>query len=266
MRRTKRLLAVLSVFAAAVLSATMASPAWGHAYISDPPSRAANCASGAVSDCGAIQWEPQSVEGPKGFPAAGPADGSICAGGNSRFSELDDPRGGDWPATNVSPGSRTFTWTIKAAHATDKWEYFITRDGWNENQPLTRAALESAPIYTDYDGGARPPWSVTHNVNLPSKSGHHIILAVWTISDTANAFYSCIDVQFGGGGNDGGGGDDDPPPAGDCTAAAWSSSAVYNGGDTVTHNGAEWRAKWWTQGEEPGTTGDWGVWEQVGTC
>src|SRR5690625_5132704 len=111
MRRTKRLLAVFSIFAAAALSATMASPAWGHGYVSESPSRAALCASGAVSDCGAIQWEPQSGEGPKGFPEAGPANGSICAGGNSGFSELDDPRGGNWPATNVSSGSRTFTWT-----------------------------------------------------------------------------------------------------------------------------------------------------------
>ncbi|WP_026929280.1 lytic polysaccharide monooxygenase [Glycomyces tenuis] len=264
MRRTKRLLAVLSVFAAAILSATMASPAWGHGYVSDIPSRGAHCKSGAATDCGAIQWEPHSVEGPKGFPAAGPADGSICSGGNGRFSELDDPRGGNWPKTNVSAGSRTFTWTITAAHSTDKWEYFITRDGWDPTQPLTRADLEPAPLYTDYDNGAQPGWSVTHNVNLPSKSGHHLILAVWTIADTANAFYSCVDVQYGG--SDDGGGDDDPPPTGDCTASAWGAAAVYNGGDTVTHAGAEWRAKWWTQGEEPGTTGDWGVWERVRTC
>ncbi len=268
MRRTKRLLAAFSVFAAAVLATTMASPAWGHGYVSESPSRGALCASGAVSDCGAVQWEPHSMEGPKGFPGAGPADGSICSGGNTRFAEIDDPRGGNWPTTSVSPGSRTFTWTITAAHATDKWEYFITRDGWNPSQPLTRASLESSPFYTKSDGGARPDWSVTHSVNLPNKSGQHLILAVWTIADTANAFYSCIDVDFGGGGGDNGGGgdDDDPPPTGDCTAAAWSSSAVYNGGDVVTHAGAEWRAKWWTQGETPGSTGDWGVWEQIRTC
>lgn len=52
----------------------------------------------------------------------------------------------------------------------------------------------------------------------------------------------------------------------DCSAPAWSSSAVYVGGNVVTHAGASWRAKWWTQGETPGTTGEWGVWERVGTC
>ncbi len=52
----------------------------------------------------------------------------------------------------------------------------------------------------------------------------------------------------------------------DCSASAWSSSSVYVGGNLVTHGGAAWRAKWWTQGETPGTTGEWGVWERVGTC
>jgi predicted chitinase len=51
-----------------------------------------------------------------------------------------------------------------------------------------------------------------------------------------------------------------------CSAPAWSSGAVYVGGNLVTHGGAAWRAKWWTQGETPGTTGEWGVWERVGTC
>ncbi|MCL1067825.1 lytic polysaccharide monooxygenase [Shewanella olleyana] len=40
----------------------------------------------------------------------------------------------------------------------------------------------------------------------------------------------------------------------------WSAAKVYNGGETVTHNNQQWTAQWWTQGEEPGTTGEWGVW------
>jgi len=49
-------------------------------------------------------------------------------------------------------------------------------------------------------------------------------------------------------------------------SAAWTSSQVYVGGDTAGHGGVEYRAKWWTQGEEPGTTGEWGVWEPKGRC
>ncbi|GLZ80413.1 hypothetical protein Afil01_52200 [Actinorhabdospora filicis] len=49
-------------------------------------------------------------------------------------------------------------------------------------------------------------------------------------------------------------------------AAAWSSSAVYVGNNVVSYGSHNWRAKWWTQGEQPGTTGQWGVWEDKGTC
>jgi hypothetical protein len=41
---------------------------------------------------------------------------------------------------------------------------------------------------------------------------------------------------------------------------AWSASAVYTAGMQVTHAGQVWTAQWWTQNEEPGTTGQWGVW------
>jgi predicted chitinase len=51
------------------------------------------------------------------------------------------------------------------------------------------------------------------------------------------------------------------------TAAAcsggWSSSAVYVGGNVASYNGHNWSAKWWTQGETPGTVD---VWADQGTC
>ncbi|WP_335989344.1 glycosyl hydrolase family 18 protein [Glycomyces sp. MUSA5-2] len=51
-----------------------------------------------------------------------------------------------------------------------------------------------------------------------------------------------------------------------CEGAPWQSSAVYVGGDRVSHQDREYRAKWWTTGETPGTTGQWGVWEDLGAC
>ncbi|MCD0481798.1 carbohydrate-binding protein [Streptacidiphilus sp. ASG 303] len=56
------------------------------------------------------------------------------------------------------------------------------------------------------------------------------------------------------------------PTGGTCTAPAWDRTAVYVGGNTVSHQGHTWKAKWWTQGEEPGTTGEWGVWQDLGAC
>ncbi|MFB0629796.1 glycoside hydrolase family 19 protein [Streptomyces sp. AB3(2024)] len=57
-----------------------------------------------------------------------------------------------------------------------------------------------------------------------------------------------------------------PAAAAPACASAWTSSAVYTGGTSASHNGHNWQAKWWTQGETPGTTGQWGVWSDQGAC
>ncbi|WP_394210950.1 M66 family metalloprotease [Enterovibrio calviensis] len=45
--------------------------------------------------------------------------------------------------------------------------------------------------------------------------------------------------------------------------ANWGKHTIYVGGDKVSHNHVVWLAGWWTKGEEPGTTGEWGVWKQT---
>jgi chitin-binding protein len=172
--------------------------AQAHGYSTAPTSRQAFCAQGAVTGCGAIVWEPQSVEGPKGFPQAGPPDGRICSGGNTRFAELDDPRGGTWPATRLAPGQGyTFRWTFTVQHRTTDFQYFITRNGYDAGQPLTRADLEPRPFMTVPMGGRQPAPAESHQGTVPTqKSGRHMIVAVWTIADTSNAFYACSDIQF----------------------------------------------------------------------
>ncbi|MGO4460625.1 glycoside hydrolase family 19 protein [Streptomyces sp. M-16] len=57
-----------------------------------------------------------------------------------------------------------------------------------------------------------------------------------------------------------------PATAAPACASAWTSSAVYTGGTSASYNGHNWQAKWWTQGETPGTTGQWGVWSDQGAC
>ncbi|MEV7868546.1 lytic polysaccharide monooxygenase [Streptomyces sp. NPDC088124] len=184
----------LAVTAVSLLATGSAS---SHGYTDSPISRQKLCQNGTVADCGNIQWEPQSVEGPKGFPAAGPADGSICSGGNGQFAQLDDPRGGAWPTTKLTSGqSHTFRWQFTARHATTDFRYYITKNGWNPSQKLTRAALETQPFLTVPYNNQQPPATLSHSGTLPSKSGRHVILAVWTIADTSNAFYACSDVQF----------------------------------------------------------------------
>ena len=53
-----------------------------------------------------------------------------------------------------------------------------------------------------------------------------------------------------------------PASAATC-ASAWSSSSVYTGGQTASYNGHNWSAKWWTQGETPGSAD---VWSDSGSC
>ncbi|MGI5246080.1 glycoside hydrolase family 19 protein [Dactylosporangium sp. CA-139066] len=54
-----------------------------------------------------------------------------------------------------------------------------------------------------------------------------------------------------------------PASAASC-AAPWQATAVYTGGATVSRNGHNYLAKWWTQNEAPPGTS--GVWQDQGSC
>ena len=53
---------------------------------------------------------------------------------------------------------------------------------------------------------------------------------------------------------------------GTCSVSAYNAGTVYTEGNRVSYNGQIWQAMWWTQGETPGTTGEWGVWRPAGNC
>lgn len=56
------------------------------------------------------------------------------------------------------------------------------------------------------------------------------------------------------------------PPTGCGSLPAYVAGTVYTGGSEVSHNGRKYKAQWWTQNETPGTTGEWGVWKDLGAC
>ncbi|QLY34976.1 lytic polysaccharide monooxygenase [Nocardia huaxiensis] len=151
----------------------MPGDARAHGYVDSPASRQAQCAQGLVA-CGEIKYEPQSVEGPKGLRS--------CSGGVGRFAELDDDSKG-WRVQNVGR-TVTFSWKFTAQHRTQNWEYYIggTRVGMVEgnNQP--------------------PSQSASHTIDLGGFTGRQKLLAIWNIGDTANAFYSCLDLNISGDG------------------------------------------------------------------
>ncbi|MBW3165335.1 lytic polysaccharide monooxygenase [Ferrimonas balearica] len=56
-------------------------------------------------------------------------------------------------------------------------------------------------------------------------------------------------------------GEDEQPPV-PSEPQPWQAEQVYTEGDRVSHNGAIWTAHWWTQGENPDESGQWGVWRR----
>lgn len=175
----------------------LAEKASAHGYIDSPGSRGYLCKLGQNTDCGAVVYEPHSLEAPKGFPAAGPADGKIASAGGI-FPKLDEQSANRWTKVNMSSGTNTFHWTLTAAHATSSWKYYITKPNWNPDAPLTRDSFDLTPFCSVDYGGVRPPFTYSDTCNVPARTGYHVILAVWEIADTANAFYNVIDVNFGG--------------------------------------------------------------------
>ncbi|MBH5316220.1 lytic polysaccharide monooxygenase [Paenibacillus sp. GSMTC-2017] len=168
-----------------------------HGYVDSPASRAIQCKNGINTNCGNIIYEPQSLEGLKGFPAAGPADGKIASAGLAAFANLDAQTATRWNKVAMSSGTNTLTWKFTARHATTSYRYFITKADWNPNAPLSRAQLDLTPFCTVQGNGQQPPATLSHSCNIPARTGYHIILAVWDIADTPNAWYVVIDAQFG---------------------------------------------------------------------
>jgi len=170
-----------------------------HGYISQPASRSQQCALGDNTGCGAIQWEPQSVEGPDRFPETGPADGEIASAGVSHFSELNTQTATRWTKTTVQTGAIDISWHFTANHSTRDFRYFLTKPGWNPNQPLERASFDLDPFCVVDGNNERPPVDVTHECYLPeNRSGYHVLLGVWDVGDTVNSFYQAVDIVIDG--------------------------------------------------------------------
>lgn len=200
-----------------------------HGRVINPPSRAQFLLNEGLL----AAWEANEMEGGKNFPdinggtprppfqtdawgAAPPPDNFIISGGrtglrdraNFTDAELNRlaPRLPGWPRLRVAPGQRfNVEWYYRQAHVTRGYRWFITRDGWNPNQRITREQLESRPFYDDIS--PLVPFNnfrdqliprVFHSAPIPqNKRGHHVILLVWVPADAANGFYQGFDVDIG---------------------------------------------------------------------
>ncbi len=125
-------------------------------------------------------------------------DGKLCSAGKESHKGLDLARA-DWWTQAIAPdanGNYEFVFLATAPHSTRYFEFYVTKDGYNPTQPLRWSDLEATPFcritsVTLEDGRYRM------SCPLPQgKSGNHVIYNIWQREDSAEAFYTCMDVAF----------------------------------------------------------------------
>gem|GEM_PF-6153828 len=178
----------------ALTGVLLSSQVLGHGYFTN--GRAKLCADGDNQNCGDVVSEPESVSGRGGFPGAGPEDGVIASGGTNQWQELDEQSSNRWTKVNFRPGVNTFQWKLTTSHSTSDWQYFITKQDWDSDQPLSRDAFVLEP-FCEVDGSNQtPPNDIEHACTVPSRSGYQVILAAWNIAGEDTAYYQVIDALF----------------------------------------------------------------------
>jgi chitin-binding protein len=260
-RRATTVLAAVAMLMAGLLLTTLnAPPASAHGAMMTPGSRTFLCwrdgltqqgnivpknsaCAGAVAQSGdnsLYNWFSVLRSDGAGRTVGFIPDGQLCSGGNPNFAGYN--RVGNWPLTHLTSGaSFNFSYNAWAAHP--GWFYlYVTKDGWDPNQPLRWDELESQPFLTVDHPPVSGQVGTTDGKylwtgNLPSgKSGRHVIYSVWKRSDSNETFYGCSDVTFDGGNGEvtGVGVVDNPPdpgqpPNGACTAT-WAFTGNWQGG------------------------------------
>jgi predicted carbohydrate-binding protein with CBM5 and CBM33 domain len=191
-----RLVGVLTL-----LMMVSAVPAHAHGAPTDPASRAFLCSPGQTtassSPCrGAVQaglpsteWDNIRLANVAGRDQARVPDGKLCSAGIPKYAGLDLPSA-EWPATRLK--STAFTYRATIPHQ-GSFRFYVTRDGYSPARPLRWADLEqflTVPTPPLVNG------SYEFKVQLPKRTGRHLIYTVWQNTDTPDTYYSCTDVEI----------------------------------------------------------------------
>jgi predicted carbohydrate-binding protein with CBM5 and CBM33 domain len=301
--KRRRLAAIFAFVAAAALAVGMAtvytqSKAEAHGASVFPGSRQYFCYFDALTPQGSLQpynsacqqavnqsgttplynWFGNLDPNGQGRTVGYVPDGRICDGGGRGpydFSPYNAAHA-NWPKTHLTSGS-TIQWRYNNwAHHPGRFDLYITKPGWNPNQPIGWNDLELFTTVNNppQNGGPGTDGGYYYaNVTLPQRSGYHIIFTHWVRSDSPENFYACSDVVFDGGNGQvtgvrpganlpGNNGDIIPPTdpttgpttggpgGGDCSATAsvnsWGSGATVQ--VTVTNTGSttisDWMIHW----------------------
>ena len=194
------------------------SPNPRHGHVFSPKSRAYFAWEAGKLDYGALNQR----ESGKFFPAtvgdlhdpyapqdqtsfAPPPDGKIASANQATGAMLDEP-GSHWQKHPVCPGEvLEISGYFAANHVSRRWVYFLTKKDWDPGKVLSRDQFEPEPFYTvqinlqpfwEHSEQMKPPTPTVHGLPLPERSGYHVLLAVWEVADTPNAFYQVVDLDF----------------------------------------------------------------------
>ncbi|GAB7075699.1 lytic polysaccharide monooxygenase auxiliary activity family 9 protein [Streptomyces sp. JCM 18897] len=131
-------------------------------------------------------------------------DGKLCSAGDRSpydFSAYNAVRT-DWPKTHLTSGATIqLKYSNWAAHP-GKFEVYLTKSGWNPNQALAWGDLDHLQTVTDPPQNGGVGTNEGHyywNLQLPQRSGQHMLFIQWIRSDSQENFFSCSDVVFDGG-------------------------------------------------------------------
>jgi chitin-binding protein len=254
------------------LALLTSSQVLAHGYVESPASRAALCKTGENSNCGNIQYEPQSIEAPDGFFESGKLDNKMGSAGVSMAASLNEQNQSRWAKTVVTSGQfLNIKWNFTANHITNHFKFYITKVSWNPDQLLTRDSFEDLPLYCD---SPQPFWQapqqpsleqgLTLTCRMPDREGYQVIMAEWDVGDTTNSFYNLLDVYFTNDEDAGtiilpGEASEDDPSQG---VPNYDPARVYTGSSTeVVYDGKVYKNKWYAEKGEVPTQSS--VWEYV---
>lgn len=194
------------------LTGLTATPAAAHGSMTDPVSRVAAChaegpespqseaCKAAVAASGSqafYDWNEVNIADAAGRHREIIPDGELCSAGREKYQGLDLARE-DWPASELSSGQHTFRYKATAPH-TGSFELYVTKDGYDPNEPLTWAALEDEP-FAEVTDPKLENGDYLIDGEVPQRSGRHLVYSIWQRSDSPEAFYTCSDVDFSGSG------------------------------------------------------------------
>jgi chitin-binding protein len=158
---------LVAVLAGATGGLTAAGSAAAHGAPDQPMSRTAACAPDGPYEASAVcqaalaasdrmafeDWDYVRVAGVAGRDREVIPDGALCSGGAPGFAGLDLPRA-DWPVTELAAGAElTVTYRTTIPHL-GTFRMYLTRDGYDPEQPLAWSDLDDEPFLTATDSSA----------------------------------------------------------------------------------------------------------------